>query len=94
MSGVFPYHTKRNDQLVILALSRRELPERPDGMQDEYWRLIQVLCAIDPSTRPSANKVVRHLELLHLTSQVPNRVSRSCSATLVLTEPVRNPLHH
>ncbi|KZV99909.1 WD40 repeat-like protein [Exidia glandulosa HHB12029] len=46
-----PYHHLKSDRHVILALSRNEIPLRPESMPDFLWLLVLVCCKIDPTER-------------------------------------------
>lgn len=54
-SGGHPYFEKPNEQAVIVALSRHELPARPLRLPDWMWRLILDCCLIVPHERASVN---------------------------------------
>ncbi|KZV86665.1 WD40 repeat-like protein [Exidia glandulosa HHB12029] len=52
-SCVRPFHTKTNDQQVILALSRHERPDRPSDMPDMIWHIVEACCSFELPLRPS-----------------------------------------
>ncbi|KZV95426.1 kinase-like protein [Exidia glandulosa HHB12029] len=47
-----PYHTKKNDHQVMLALSCGEQPARPPAMPDFPWSLVEMCCDFEPGRRP------------------------------------------
>ncbi|KZV89243.1 kinase-like protein, partial [Exidia glandulosa HHB12029] len=52
-SGKLPYSNKANDQQVILALSKQELPTRSADIPESLWSLVLDCCTIDYYERPS-----------------------------------------
>lgn len=70
LSGKVPYHEKRNDQSVIMAISRGEHPSRPDNifsepwetaLHNKVWELTTDCWTSDPDERPPVGSVLRRL---------------------------------
>ncbi|KAF5354620.1 hypothetical protein D9756_005574 [Leucocoprinus leucothites] len=64
LSGKLPYYQYTEDAEIRLAVSRGELPRRPDGTEDgteeiddQAWDLITKCCSLNRSNRPWASKV-------------------------------------
>lgn len=62
MSGERPFHKKRNNNLIIIAISRDETPKPVDypqiPMTDPLWVLMNKCWDPEPSQRPSMTQVV------------------------------------
>ncbi|KZV96571.1 kinase-like protein [Exidia glandulosa HHB12029] len=58
-SGSRPYIDKASDNAVVLALSRRQMPSRPEGMSNACWKLARKCFEYNPSKRVPAVDIIR-----------------------------------
>jgi serine/threonine protein kinase len=71
-TGKSPYHYRRNDTVVIMAIIRGERPVKPSaeeigrsgkGISDDLWALLQLCWSASPKKRPTARGVELYLTL-------------------------------
>ncbi|KZV86650.1 kinase-like protein, partial [Exidia glandulosa HHB12029] len=77
-SGRLPYYNKANDQQVIIALSKHELPARSPDIPDLLWSIVLDCCTIDPHGRPEIAFIGRTLNRYRVLLRV------SCLVSLVI----------
>lgn len=56
LTGRVPYHGLKENQ-VLLAISRAELPDRPDDADDDMWAALKQCWRLIPADRPSAHRL-------------------------------------
>ncbi|KAG1851114.1 kinase-like domain-containing protein, partial [Suillus subluteus] len=59
VSGVIPWNEKKNSTQIIIELSKRATPARPNNIPDDHWNLINKCWSWDPMCRPEATEVTR-----------------------------------
>ncbi|KAG1851169.1 kinase-like domain-containing protein [Suillus subluteus] len=60
VSGDIPWKEKKQIHIII-ELSKRATPARPDNILDDHWNLIQKCWSWNPYDRPEATEVVGYL---------------------------------
>ncbi|EJD47712.1 kinase-like protein [Auricularia subglabra TFB-10046 SS5] len=56
-----PFHEKRNDQSVIMAIFKGEHPSRPAKVPDGVWALLLDCWEVDPGLRPAVDVVLERM---------------------------------
>ncbi|KAJ3575286.1 hypothetical protein NP233_g1203 [Leucocoprinus birnbaumii] len=56
-SKSIPFENIRNDTAVIYALSKGNLPARPEGIDDALWALLNDCWAVDSTRRPAISTI-------------------------------------
>ncbi|KAG2072302.1 hypothetical protein BDR04DRAFT_419360 [Suillus decipiens] len=59
VSGVTPWNEKKNSTQIIIELSKRAIPSRPNNILDDHWNLINKCWSWDPKCRPGATEVTK-----------------------------------
>ncbi|KZW02499.1 kinase-like protein [Exidia glandulosa HHB12029] len=62
LGGMLPYHDKRNDQAVIMAISQGRHPARPRNLADDLWKIMLDCWRVDPRERPSVDAVLERIQ--------------------------------
>ncbi|KZW01245.1 calcium-translocating P-type ATPase [Exidia glandulosa HHB12029] len=70
MSGRLPYYDKPTVPGVIVALSQRKLPCRPDNFPDLFWMFFLICCTMESYDRLSVDIVLAQLAVLMLMEDV------------------------
>ncbi len=63
-SGNIPYHHLHNSALVTLSIVQGVLPQRPDSIDDDLWRVLENCWQYDPHNRPSMNVISPWIRLV------------------------------
>lgn len=64
LSGLLPYHDKRNDQAVIMAVAQGRHPARPHNVAvaEDLWQIMLDCWRVDPHERPSVDTVLERVQ--------------------------------
>ncbi|KAG2125944.1 kinase-like domain-containing protein [Suillus clintonianus] len=68
VSGFAPWKEKKVPHQIIIELSKKATPARPDNILDDPWNLIQQCWSWDPANRPEAPEVVRIIATTNTTT--------------------------
>ncbi|KAG1721514.1 kinase-like domain-containing protein [Suillus lakei] len=61
VSGDIPWKEKTQQHHIIIELSKRATPARPNNILDDHWNLIRKCWSWDPLGRPEAAEVIRFI---------------------------------
>ncbi|KAH8800564.1 kinase-like domain-containing protein [Flagelloscypha sp. PMI_526] len=63
LTGRLPWSNIREDTLVILSLSQAKHPDRPEGIGNDVWNIIEACWTQEPTQRPTASMVFERCNL-------------------------------
>ncbi|KAG1812484.1 uncharacterized protein BJ212DRAFT_1369967 [Suillus subaureus] len=63
VSGDIPWKGKKNPTHIIIALSNKVVPARPNNILNNHWNLIKKCWSWNPDNRPEATEVVGYLAM-------------------------------
>ncbi|KAG1724264.1 kinase-like domain-containing protein [Suillus lakei] len=79
VSGDIPWKEKTQQHHIIIELSKKATPARPDNVLDDDWNLIQQCWSWDPAGRPGATEVIRYITLKNVTTFGESGMRKSSS---------------